>query len=167
MKTRLKSHELLLECNKRFEYRDGKVYWKTNAGNNKTAGKRAGTECKKSRRRFILINKIAYMEHHIVYILCKNVVPEEIDHIDGDSLNNKIENLRIASRAQNLQNRQVQKNSSTGFKGVFFDARRNKFFAKIGAFGKYTYLGAFESAIDAYHAYCEAAKKLHKEYART
>jgi hypothetical protein len=89
----------------------------------------------------------------------------EIDHIDGDSLNNNRSNLRAATRAQNSQNRSKQKNNASGIKGVSLDKRRSKWLAQIQSDGTHYYLGRFDTKEDAAEAYRKAANKLHKEFA--
>ena len=63
-----------------------------------------------------------YSNHRIIYFLNTGIDPEEktVDHEDGDSLNNKISNLRLATRSQNQDNRKKQKNNKSGATGVFF-----------------------------------------------
>lgn len=86
------------------------------------------------------------------------------DHKNRNKLDNRRENLRPASHAENLRNRGVQKNSSTGFKGAYFDKRNNWYYARIKVYGKYTHLGCRRSAQEAHLLYCEAARKLHGEF---
>lgn len=87
---------------------------------------------------------------------------KEIDHIDGDGLNNRKSNLRHCSRAENCRN--VRRGS---IKGVHIDKRKllRKYMAKITSNGKTTFLGMFSTAAEAGMAYNEAAKKLHGEFA--
>lgn len=86
------------------------------------------------------------------------------DHIDGDPLNNRRENLRLASRAQNNRNRKLSSNSSTGLKGV--TKHRNKWAAQIGIDNKRLYLGLFDTPQEAHAAYCEAAVRMFGQFAR-
>jgi hypothetical protein len=89
-----------------------------------------------------------------------------VDHIDGDTLNNRRSNLRIATRQENDKNRRLQKNSTTGLKGVF--ALKNGFFsASIRANGKSRYLGTFSDPITAALAYDAAAILHFGEFAAT
>lgn len=93
------------------------------------------------------------------------LVNEVVDHIDNDTLNNRRDNLRIASLSENQWNSRKPKNNTTGYKGV----RRSKgtrYRSSITVKNKYIYLGCFATAELAYAAYCEAAKKYHGEFAR-
>lgn len=87
-----------------------------------------------------------------------------VDHIDGSTKNNKRENLRLCTHAENMRNRKVNKNSRTGVKGV--SQRGNKFRAVITANGARKILGTFDTLEIAHQAYCLAAKSLHGEFAR-
>jgi hypothetical protein len=92
--------------------------------------------------------------------------PEEmaVDHIDHDTLNNQVENLRLCTTAQNMCNQGKQKNNTSGFKGV--TKRKNRWEAgiRLGSLGK-TYIGRYSTPEEAAHAYDEAAKKYHGEFA--
>lgn len=87
-----------------------------------------------------------------------------VDHIDGNSLNNIKENLRICTKQQNSCNRRIHKTNSTGYKGVYIH-KSGRIAAKITYLGKQYHLGYFDDAKIAHEAYCKAAIKLHGEYA--
>ena len=84
-----------------------------------------------------------------------------IDHINQNKIDNRIQNLREVSHAENLQNRGATRKNTTGAKGVSFDKRKEKFYARITAFNKKYYLGRFDKLEDAKNAYRIAALKLH------
>lgn len=90
----------------------------------------------------------------------------EVDHIDGNGLNNRRGNLREASRSQNNQNRATYKNSTSGVKGVNFHKKSGKWHARVHANGKCFSLGLFSSANDAHAAYCKAKAELHSAFGR-
>lgn len=89
---------------------------------------------------------------------------EFIDHIDGDTLNNRRANLRIVTHSQNCMNRKVTSANTSGYKGVW--NRGNRWYAGIKIQGKRIHLGSFDTAEEAYAAYCEAAQEIHGEFAR-
>lgn len=92
---------------------------------------------------------------------------EQVDHIDGDGLNNRRENLRLATNAQNSANKGKASKNTTGFKGVFRTKNRPKpFRAQIKVNQKSIHLGLFDTAEQAHEAYKEAAKKYFGEFAR-
>lgn len=89
---------------------------------------------------------------------------KEVDHFDGDSLNNLRENLRESSRAENARNSPCHRDNASGVKGV--SVRFGKFQARIFANGRHIHLGYFLSKIDAAQAYNAAAIKSHGAFAR-
>lgn len=91
---------------------------------------------------------------------------KNIDHIDCDPLNNKRNNLRLASHTQNCQNAPKHKNATTSkFKGVCFHREKNLWFAYINADKKRYNLGYFRNEIDAAIAYNNKAKELFSDFA--
>lgn len=84
----------------------------------------------------------------------------EIDHIDMDSLNNTDENLRVATRGQNLQNRCIQENNTTGYRGVSFIPRLKKYQASFYFNKKQHYLGVFTDPEEAARVVAEKRKEL-------
>ena len=87
-----------------------------------------------------------------------------VDHKDGDGLNNVRENLRVATHAQNMRNRKIQKNNTSGFKGVHLDC--GKWRAKIKYNGQWTHLGLYLDPVQAARVYDAKAKELFGEFAR-
>jgi hypothetical protein len=90
-----------------------------------------------------------------------------VDHRDGDGLNNTQDNLRPADRPQNGANRGPQSNNSSGFKGVYFCADRQRWAADITAYGQRHRLGRFSAPEEAAEAYDAAAMKYFGEFALT
>jgi len=90
----------------------------------------------------------------------------EIDHIDGNTLNNTRANLRLATRSQNAANRRVRSDNISGFKGVTFLKANRKWRAKIFLNRKTKYLGLFDTAAEASAAYMKAATEQYGEFAR-
>lgn len=89
-----------------------------------------------------------------------------VDHADGNPLNNQRSNLRLASWAENGFNRSRQANGTSGYKGVTWFKRRQKWQALIQCRGKRHFLGYYDTAEEAAHAYDAAARELHGEFAR-
>jgi hypothetical protein len=92
---------------------------------------------------------------------------QDVDHIDGNGLNNQRSNLRVCTRSENLCNRGKNANNNSGFKGVSWDKRDLKWRAFIGIAGKRKNLGVHATPELAHAAYCEAAERLHGAFART
>lgn len=83
----------------------------------------------------------------------------EVDHINGNGLDNRRSNLRLATRRQGLANRRRFKNNKSGFKGVQFDKESGKW--------KLTFRAQFDTAEEAAHMYDRIVRILHGEYAKT
>ena len=94
----------------------------------------------------------------------------EVDHIDGDTFNNKKDNLRLCTQAENQQNRGPSKNNKSGFKGVFMcESHRNlsrPWQAKIYVRGEKHHLGFFSTSEEAAKAYDKKALELHGEFVK-
>lgn len=91
---------------------------------------------------------------------------DKVDHVDGNGLNNQRHNLRVATHQQNVCNRSLYCNNSSGYKGVGWHKQHQKWHAKIQNNGKRIHLGYFDTALEAARAYDEAAKDIHGEFAR-
>jgi hypothetical protein len=90
----------------------------------------------------------------------------QVDHINGDGLDNRRSNLRLATNAQNLQNQKRRSTNTSGYKGVSL-YRDGRWSARIRANGRRVFLGYFATPELAHAAYCAAAEKYHGEFART
>lgn len=99
-------------------------------------------------------------------ILERELLPSEFpDHINGNGLDNRRENLRLASRADNNANRGKTKRNVSGYKGVSWNKSKGKYIAQISHNGKKIHLGQFDDPAKAYEAYCTAAKQYYGEFA--
>lgn len=101
---------------------------------------------------------------HRIVINAENGI--EVDHINGNCLDNRKCNLRLCTRAENSRNVKRHKNNKNGLKGVRLHRGTKKWEARIQAGGKGIYLGLFTCRIEAAKAYNEAAVKYHGEFAR-
>lgn len=90
----------------------------------------------------------------------------QLDHRNRNGLDNRKDNLRIATNSQNTCNRAPYKNRSSLFKGVYFDKKANKWASQIRPIGMKTkHIGYFVNEIDAALAYNKAAIQYHGEFA--
>ncbi len=92
---------------------------------------------------------------------------KQVDHINGNTLDNRRCNLRICTASDNMKNRVIGKNNKSGYKGVLWRAERKRFVATIFAGNKQVHLGTFKSREAAAEAYDQAAIKYFGEFART
>jgi hypothetical protein len=91
---------------------------------------------------------------------------EYCDHINGNRLDNRRGNLRVASPADNSHNMRLTHRNASGYKGVYWHKQRRKWAAMICVNGHRIYLGLFVEILDAAQAYRDAALKYHGEFAR-
>jgi hypothetical protein len=101
--------------------------------------------------------------HRLILSAEKGVV---VDHINGNKLDNRRENLRLATQSTNLANSKISAANTSGYKGVSWNKRARKYEAGIYFQGKRTYLGLFLTADAAALAYNVAATEMFGEYAR-
>lgn len=102
--------------------------------------------------REIRLGSVNYSAHRLVWLFHYGKWPEQsIDHKDRNPLNNRIENLRDVSQAENMQNQSFSKANTTGFRGVYL--QNGKFHAAIGVDGTLVTFGSYGSAAEASLAY--------------
>jgi len=101
--------------------------------------------------------------HHLVLMPPKH---KEIDHINGNRIDNKRKNLRIVTNTQNSWNRKICKNKKISLKGVSFRKDIKKYKARIVYYKQAHYLGSFNTPEEAHLMYCMAATYYFGEYAR-
>lgn len=89
----------------------------------------------------------------------------EVDHINGDGLDNRRTNMRICTHAQNVKNASVRKDNTSGVKGVNWNKRQKKWVARINL-NKRIQLGSFDTFDDAKEAYNRAAEYYYKDFAK-
>ena len=96
-----------------------------------------------------------------------NQTPEgyETDHINRDKLDNRKQNLRTATGQQNMYNRESYRNSSSIYKGVYWDKTHNKWRVRIKINYKFIHIGRFDCEREAALAYNRKAKEVHGEFA--
>ena len=131
-----------------------------------SVGKRTGSVARKGYR-LLHINGSYYMEHRIAWLVVHGEIPAgmTVDHINGIKGDNRIENLRLATDCQNSYYRPKKSNNVSGYKGVY-QRESGKYRAVITVNRKRTSLGTFNTKEEAYAAYCDAARRLHGEFAR-
>jgi hypothetical protein len=116
----------------------------------------------------IKIDGLQHKSHRLAWLYVYGSWPDkQIDHINGDSQNNRIENLRQATASQNRANSKLNKDNKSRFKGAHLRVGNRKYQAMIKINGRSRHLGIFTSPEDAHAAYCAAASKLFGKFARS
>jgi hypothetical protein len=104
--------------------------------------------------------------HRLIFLWHHGYLPEQVDHRNGDPSDSRIENLRAATQAQNQKNRRIHKNNTTGFKGVYWREKEQRWYVSICSDNKIYFLGRYGSLIDAVAASISGRLRLHGEFAR-
>ena len=145
-------------------YSDGNLFWKSKRnGINSTNS--LGWITDKGYLR-CEINSVTYYIHRLVFLYHNGYMPKAIDHIDGNPLNNKIENLRACSQAENMQNYKKPKTNTSGIKNVSWASRQKKWHVRVKSGNKDCHIGFFDSKFEAACAAYSARNKLHGEFCR-
>ncbi len=151
------------QCRRLFTYKEGKLF---NKCKRKTAlvGQVIGHLTSKGYLRCRVEGR-DYLVHRLVYLMHHGYFPVELDHINGVRDDNRIENLRPATRSDNLCNRGMYSNNTSGVKGVTWDKRSNQWQARIHYQKRSYSLGMFVDLELAELVVSEAKDYLHKEFA--
>lgn len=146
----------------RYDEKAGHFYWVNPTSKSVKPGQIAGRKANNGYRQ-IMIDNTRHQEHRLVWLWVHGVFPEnEIDHINGVRDDNRIENLREATKAQNQQNiGAARRHGHTGLLGVSYHAG-NRWRAQIRVDGVKYYLGLFPTPEAAHEAYLSAKAKIHK-----
>jgi hypothetical protein len=155
------SQEILI---KKFEYRNGVLY-KIPQTKRCNPNILVGTTRNDGYVR-ISINKQLFYAHRLIFMMFHGYMPNQIDHIDGNPSNNKIENLRAANNKQNSLNKPITKANKSGFKNVYWHKNAQKWCVEIKYLGKKLYIGLFDDLNLADLVATEARDKYHNKWAK-
>jgi hypothetical protein len=148
-------------------HEDGYLIWKIKPRQNVNIGDIAGhlTIDRGEKRHSTMIYGKGYRISRLIFFYHTGKWPQTIDHINRVTTDNRIQNLRAATRAENSRNRNPSKNSSSKYLGVGWHKATQKWCAKIKAEGKDKHLGVFTSEITAALIYNKSAVKYFGEFA--
>ena len=146
-----------------FNYADGNLYWKSRKGR-RIAGTLAGTASNHYHQ--ICINYTLYRTHRIIWAYHYGPSQLSIDHINGNSFDNHIENLRECTNAENQYNRKKSKNNASGVKGISWSKQKQKWRGRILFDGKEFHIGFFEKLQEAKKAIEQKRTILHGVFSR-
>lgn len=147
-----------------FEYKDGQLFWKKATGRCKKFSV-AGSVGSHGYRQIRLQNKM-YLAHRLVYLLVHGQMPDQIDHIDGNKINNKIENLRPCNQSQNRMNSSCSSLNKIGIKGVCWSKPHKKWRVQVKKANKNVYDNFFDDLEFAEFVATEARAKHHGAFAK-
>lgn len=141
--------------------------WRVTPARNVCVGDVAGKVYKKTRYCQITINEKRYYAHRLAWLYIYGEFPDEhIDHINGGKTDNRINNLRPATRSQNLKNQEKHSNNTSGYKGVCWDKSKQKWKAYGRLNGKSFHLGYFDTREEAWATYQMFGQKQHGQFYR-
>lgn len=145
----------------RYEAPTGKFFWVSHPRLSMKNGTEAGC-VKKDGYAVITIGRNNYKAHRVAWLFHHAEEPTKfIDHINGVRNDNRPENLRLATMAENHQNRAVSTKNTSGFVGVYYSEKDGAWHARIRVLPKRIYLGGYATAEEAHAAYKAAKCALH------
>ena len=158
------------ELAKRVNYNPetGEFTWKSSNSNKVKIGDKAGSVCRV--RGYLYIGckldcgkRRAILGHRLAWYMYHRDLAYQIDHIDGDKINNSISNLRVCTQEQNTKNCSLSSRNKSGYKGVS-KGYKGKWIAYIGLDSKTKHLGTFKTKKEAVGARDCAEKKYYGEF---
>lgn len=145
----------------RYDPETGRFTWRSGPKIGSEAGSRGGRYAQ------IMIGKKNYLAHRLAWLYVHGYVPpQEVDHVNGNPRDNRIENLRLASKSQNAQNQRRSAKNSSGHKGVSWSRHKQRWRAAIKVGSRSIHLGYFRDPARAAEAYRHAAAGYFGEFAR-
>lgn len=155
-----------------FTYSDGYLYWKNPYKNAVNIGDKAGSiGITKYKNGTIVYRKkigflgVSFFSYRLIFLYHHGYLPPLIDHIDGDSMNDKIENLRAAAPFLNAGNRKMYKKQYKGVSTILNKNQTISYKVVVTANGKIHQMGFFNNIKDAALAYNRGAVKIFGEFA--
>jgi len=98
-----------------------------------------------------------YLQHRIIWKLAHGVEPDFIDHINGDRSDNRLSNLRSVTVTENMRNRKISCNNTSGFPGVHFETRSQMWVVQLESNGCVRYVGRYFDKSEAIAARIKAS----------
>lgn len=149
----------------RLEPETGRLFWRVKKANHIAAGDEAGAAHGSGYREVRLDGKRLYT-HRIIFALTNGRWPiGDVDHANRDKTDNRPENLREATRTQNIQNAGLSRANRSGVKGVHWCKFTGKWRARIRLNDRHVCLGRYDDIETAGYAYMSAALKAHGQFA--
>lgn len=149
-----------------YDMKNGNFYWLRHPSRKSKSGQLAGSNNSEGYR-VIRINKKDYYGHRLAWFYVTEKWPEnDIDHIDGNKSNNAFRNLREATRSQNNANQKLSKRNKSGYKGVCWDNKEERWIAQTRSNGKMVFIGYFDDPLLAHEAWKAKMTELHGTFVR-
>jgi hypothetical protein len=146
-----------------FDYRDGHLYWRKKTNRNHVITRPAGT-INVTGYRVVTINGKKIHAHRLIWLWHGLELPQQIDHINGDPADNRIENLRAADYMTNAYNSRIKSDNTSGVKNVSWCNTYQRWVVQLRAAGKKV-SGRFKTKEEAAMFARAKRKELHGEFA--
>lgn len=163
----MKRKESVVSVNELMEYlkySDGKLIWIKSRSNRTPVGSEAGSMHKSGYKVFGFFG-FDFKVHRVIWAISNGKWPEMyVDHINGNTSDNRIENLREASTCENTRNMKKPSHNTSGIKGVGFCKQTGKYTAWIWVNNKKIWLGRHATKEEARKAYLEASNHYHGDF---
>jgi hypothetical protein len=145
----------------------GVMTWKKVLSNRTKPGALCGANIDSKGYGRVCFDGKQYRAHRVVWALFYGEAPDQqIDHINGNRLDNRIANLRLASNAQNSRNCRLSKNNTSGVTGISYHSKAKKWMAQIMLSRKNNYLGLFNTKEEAIAARKKAETQYFGQFAK-
>lgn len=152
-----------------YDPKTGNLTWRKPTGKKPKVGNEAGcahTQANGYQYVQVGIDGGRYRKTTVIWLIVHGCKPiGDIDHVNGNSTDDRLCNLREATRTQNMANKRMHKNNRSGIKGVFWDTQRKKWRAQVRKDRKNHYAGHFTDKYEAGAAYLAKARELHGNFA--
>ena len=146
-----------------FDYRDGHLYWRKKSNKRHSIEGPAGT-VNASGYRVITINGKKIHAHRLIWLWHNKTLPLMVDHINRDTLDNRIENLREADYVRNAYNSKLKSDNTSGVKGVSWCNTYNRWVVQMYA-NRQKVTGRFKTFEEAVEFAANKRRELHGEFA--
>lgn len=140
-----------------YDENSGRLYWRVTNSPRAKKGSVAGHKLHSRQSIQVRVNKKLLFAHRIIWVLVHGALDDTkvIDHINGCPSDNRLSNLRVVTQSENLRNSSLQRNNTSGCNGVNFEAKKNRWRARLQRDGRTVHLGYFPT----YEEACEARKR--------
>jgi HNH endonuclease/AP2 domain len=148
-----------------WDFENGELWWKKRSNPRVRIGVYINNQSKRGYKK-VSIKGRYYMVHRVLFYLYYGYLPEEVDHINRIRIDNRIVNLRAATSAENACNQKKKSNNTSGYKGVSWYKRYNKWRAAVCKDNRHYTIGYFDDVVEAAKSYNKKALELHGEFAK-
>ena len=149
-----------------YEYKDGELFYKKSPVWKIAVGSKAGSVNSQGYVKLSIDGK-KHSAHRVIFMMNHGYLPEEVDHINGNRADNRIENLRASTKVENHYNEKIRSNNKSGVKGVSWHKASQKWQVIVTACKRKINMGLFKDFELAELVAHEARAKFHGKFANS